>query len=229
MECTREGVWLVDKPIGISSFAVVSRMRRILKIKKIGHAGTLDPLASGLMVLCSGSHTKIIDSFLGMDKEYTGMIYLGAETESYDLEHPPVLSGNGVVPEINEIEAVLNQFRGEIFQTPPVHSAIKIDGKRAYKGARTGNNPEMKARQVKIHLFEIKKYRYPELWFKVRCSKGTYIRSLAHDLGKALGTGAYLAALTRTGSGPFRLKDASKFRDLNFTISVEHGQKPASE
>lgn len=210
-----DGIWLIDKPVGITSFGIIKKLRRILKMKKIGHAGTLDPLASGLLIVCSGSYTKWIESLMGMPKAYTGTIYLGAETESYDLEHPPRFRHlvSNIQPDLlNEIQT---HFTGETEQYPPVHSAVKIDGKRAYSQARKGKSPEMKARKVLIEELKLSCTHAPELDFYVKCSKGTYIRSLAHDIGKFTGYGAYLSSLRRTAIGPFRVEDAMRLTDLD--------------
>lgn len=198
----------------MTSFGVVQRMRRILKLKKIGHAGTLDPLATGLMIVCSGKFTKQIEGLMGMEKEYTGSFYLGAVTESYDLERPPVITGNAEDVQSADLEAAAVKLTGFIQQVPPVHSAIKVDGKRAYESARKGQALELKPREVHVKSFELGEYQFPEVAFKVKCSKGTYIRTLAHDFGQLLGTGAYLSSLRRTSIGPFKIDDAILLRDL---------------
>lgn len=214
IECEKDGIWLIDKPLGMTSFGVVQRMRRILKLKKIGHAGTLDPLATGLMIVCSGKFTKQIEGLMGMEKEYTGSFYLGAVTESYDLERPPVITGNAEDVQSADLEAAAVKLTGFIQQVPPVHSAIKVDGKRAYESARKGQALELKPREVHVKSFELGEYQFPEVAFKVKCSKGTYIRTLAHDFGQLLGTGAYLSSLRRTSIGPFKIDDAILLRDL---------------
>lgn len=218
IECEKDGIWLIDKPLGMTSFGVVQRMRRILKLKKIGHAGTLDPLATGLMIVCSGKFTKQIEGLMGMEKEYTGSFYLGAVTESYDLEKPPVITGNAEDIPSADLGAAATKLTGFIQQIPPVHSAIKVDGKRAYESARKGQALELKAREVHIKSFELGEYHFPEVGFKVKCSKGTYIRTLAHDFGQLLGTGAYLSSLRRTSIGPFKIDDAILLRDLESVL-----------
>ena len=199
---------LVDKPIRWTSHDVVAKLRRILKTKKIGHAGTLDPLATGLLIICTGKMTKQIESFTGLDKEYTGKMVIGQTTASYDLE-----TETSTPLDISHItdEQILNTaagFVGTIQQIPPSHSSIWVNGTRAYKFARKGEEPALKARQVDIREFEITKIEKPVISFRVICSKGTYIRSLAKDLGESLGVGAYLSELCRTSIGKFQLKDA---------------------
>lgn len=219
IECEKDGIWLIDKPLGMTSFGVVQRMRRILKLKKIGHAGTLDPLATGLMIICSGKFTKQIEGLMGMEKEYTGSFYLGAVTESYDLEKPPVITGNAANIQSADLGSAASSLTGLIQQIPPVHSAIKVDGKRAYESARKGHAIELKPREVHIKSFELGEYHFPEVAFKVKCSKGTYIRTLAHDFGQLLGTGAYLSSLRRTSIGPFKIEEAMILRDLETVLN----------
>ena len=207
-------VLLIDKPLNWTSFQVVSKIRwslkKDLKIKKIkvGHAGTLDPLASGLLVLCTGKMTKQIDTFQGQEKEYTGTIVLGSTTSSFDLETEinETFPTEHITPEL--IHETTKQFIGDIQQYPPVFSAIKKDGKRLYEFARAGENVEIKPRNVHISEFEIKDIRGLELDFRVVCSKGTYIRSLANDFGKALNSGGHLSALRRTRIGDFLVTNA---------------------
>ena len=209
MELTPDDrVLLINKPLEWTSFDVVKKVRGILQIKKIGHAGTLDPLATGLLILCTGKMTKRIDEFQAQEKEYTGKLVLGQTTPSYDLETTP-----STPKDISSINAALikqkaSKFIGEIEQVPPIHSAVKVDGKRAYKLARAGQEAKLKARKVTISEFEITKIELPEVSFRIVCSKGTYIRSLAHDLGQELGVGGYLSELCRTRIGNFSLHDA---------------------
>jgi len=211
----KEGqVLLIDKPLNWTSFQVVSKIRwslkKDLKIKKIkvGHAGTLDPLASGLLVLCTGKMTKQIDTFQGQEKEYTGTIVLGSTTPSFDLETEinETFATEHITPEL--INETTKQFIGDIQQYPPVFSAIKKDGKRLYEFARDGEEVEIKPRQVHISEFEITDIRGLEVDFRVVCSKGTYIRSLANDFGKALNSGGHLSALRRTRIGDFLVINA---------------------
>ena len=213
-------VLLIDKPLDWTSFQVVNKIRWEIKQKfnlkkiKVGHAGTLDPLATGLLILCTGKFTKNIDEFQAQEKEYTGTFTIGATTPSYDLE-----------TEINEtfttdhidndsIYAATQQFIGTIEQKPPIFSAIKKDGIRLYELARAGETTEIKPRKVTISEFEITNIALPKIDFKVVCSKGTYIRSLAYDFGKALNSGAHLSALRRTKIGDFNVSNASTIEDF---------------
>jgi tRNA pseudouridine55 synthase len=208
MELVAERVLLINKPLGWTSFDVVNKLRHKLKIKKIGHAGTLDPLATGLLIICTGRMTKRIDEFQAQEKEYTGKFVLGQTTPSYDLEtevsEPTDISF--ITHEL--INAVTKKFIGNLQQIPPIHSAIRINGKRAYALARKGKEPTLKAREVLIKEFEITRIEKPVVEFRVVCSKGTYIRSLARDFGEALGTVAHLSELCRTRIGEFKLSDA---------------------
>ena len=207
-------VLLIDKPLNWTSFQVVNKLRweirQVFNIKKIkvGHAGTLDPLATGLLIICTGKMTKQINTFQAQIKEYTGTIILGSTTPSYDLETE--IDATFPTEHITEelIHATIKQFIGEIEQYPPIFSAIKKDGKRLYKFARAGEEVEIKSRNITINTFEITKIALPEVEFRVICSKGTYIRSLAHDFGKALNSGGHLSTLRRTKIGAFDVKDA---------------------
>lgn len=201
-------VLLINKPLRWTSFDVVKKLRYKLKIKKIGHAGTLDPLATGLLIVCSGKMTKSINDFMGMEKEYTGSLVIGQTTESYDLETTPTEPVDISHINAGAIRNAFASFTGIIQQTPPLHSAIKVNGKRAYELARAGEIAELKKREVEIKIFEIVKIELPRIDFRVVCSKGTYIRSLARDVGEVLGVGAYLSALCRTRIGTFKLEDA---------------------
>ncbi len=201
-------VLLINKPLEWTSFDVVKKVRGILQIKKIGHAGTLDPLATGLLILCTGKMTKQIDEFQAQEKEYTGKMVIGQTTPSYDLETTPTSPRDISGVDDKMINQAAEKFKGSIEQVPPLHSAIKVEGKRAYKLARSGQEARLKPRQVFIREFEITKINLPEISFRVVCSKGTYIRSLAHDLGQELGVGAYLSELCRTRIGHFLLSDA---------------------
>ncbi|WGK66141.1 tRNA pseudouridine(55) synthase TruB [Croceiramulus getboli] len=207
-------VLLFDKPLEWTSFQLVNKVRWLLKRRfalkkiKVGHAGTLDPLASGLLIICTGKMTKQIEGFMGQPKTYTGTITLGATTPSYDLETE--IDAHYPIDHITEtlIQDSLQAFMGIIVQRPPIFSALKKDGKRLYEMARKGEEVEIPAREVEISHFEITRTELPELDFKVVCSKGTYIRSLAHDFGKALGSGAHLSALRRTAIGDYKVQDA---------------------
>ena len=205
---------LVDKPIEWTSFDVVNKLRYILKTKKIGHAGTLDPLATGLLIICTGKMTKHIDEFQGLEKEYTGQLVLGQTTPSYDLETEPTPAVDITPINDEQILAAARSFVGKIQQVPPIHSSIKVNGQRAYSLARKGQSPELKSRAVEIKEFEITAISKPTVNFRVVCSKGTYIRSLANDLGHLLGTGAYLSQLCRTRIGEYLLKDAMTLETL---------------
>jgi tRNA pseudouridine55 synthase len=208
-------VLLLNKPLKWTSFDVIGKLRKIFKIKKIGHAGTLDPLASGLLIVCTGRFTKKINEYMGMEKEYTGTITLGAVTPTYDLESEPEQFKPFAHLTAADIDQVLPRFMGEIEQVPPAHSAIKVDGKRVYELARQGKEVTLKARRVTISALEITGIDLPRLHFRVVCSTGTYIRSLANDLGAALGTGGYLSALCRTRIGPFQLADAQSVEEID--------------
>lgn len=214
-------ILLIDKPLTWSSFQAVNKIKYTLKRKynlpksfKIGHAGTLDPLATGLLIICTGKFTKKISELQGMIKEYTGTITLGATTPSYDLEtevdktYPTQHLTEGLIQETTK------QFLGEIDQKPPVFSALKKDGKRLYEHARAGEEIEIHPRKVTIHEFEITRTALPEIDFRVVCSKGTYIRSLAYDFGLALNSGAYLSALRRTKIGEFSVENAVGVEDF---------------
>lgn len=215
MEEVQDRLLLVNKPYGWTSFDVVNKLRKRLKIKKIGHAGTLDPLATGLLILCTGKMTKKIDTYQAQEKEYTGTFIIGQSTPSHDAE--TAVNEEFEINHITEsiIYSVAAGFVGNIKQTPPIHSAVKIDGKRAYKLARKGKEPDLKPREVLISTFEIINIQLPQVNFRVVCSKGTYIRSLARDFGKALGVGAYLTALCRVRIGDFLLSDALTIEQVN--------------
>ena len=205
---------LIDKPLEWTSFQVVNKIRWIIKstygVKKIkvGHAGTLDPLATGLLIICTGKMTKSIEQFMGQEKEYTGTFTLGATTPSYDLETP--INMEFPINHIDEemLQATLSKFIGTIDQQPPVFSALKKDGKRLYEYAREGTQVEVPHRKVNIHDFNLTQIDLPNVDFRVSCSKGTYIRSLANDFGKALNSGAYLTGLRRTRIGDFNIEKA---------------------
>lgn len=207
---------LINKPYKWTSFDVVGKIRNSLKpLKlKVGHAGTLDPLATGLLIICTGKLTKQIDTFQAEDKEYTGTMVLGASTPSFDLETE--IDQEFPISHITEqkIQEATKAFIGDIEQYPPAHSAVKVNGERLYVKARLGEAVELKIRQVKISNFEITRIELPEVDFRVACSKGTYIRSLIADFGKALDSGAYLSKLTRTRSGNFLLSNAYEVTEM---------------
>ena len=212
-------VLLVNKPLDWTSFDVVNKLRYTIKHKikvkkiKVGHAGTLDPLADGLLIICTGKKTKTIESLMGMEKTYSGIIRLGATTPSYDLEteidqtfSTEHIAEDLILKSAKEMEGVQDQY-------PPIFSAKKIDGKKAYELARKGANVELKSKKIEISQFEITKIDQNDIHFLIRCSKGTYIRSIAHDFGKALKSGAHLASLRRESIGEFELKNAKSVNE----------------
>lgn len=207
-------VLLIDKPYDWTSFDVVRKVRNLIKIKKVGHAGTLDPLASGLLILCTGKFTKKINEYMAREKEYTGTFVLGATTPTYDLESIP--ENHTGIDHLTEeaIKAATNPFKGDILQIPPAHSAIKVQGKRVYELAREGKEVKLEPRKVTIKEFEITRIDLPEVDFRIVCSTGTYIRSIAHDFGQELKVGAYLSSLCRTRIGEFYLKDAMSLEEF---------------
>ena len=222
-------VLLIDKPLTWSSFQAVNKLKYILKRKydlpkkfKIGHAGTLDPLASGLLIICTGKFTKQITEIQAQPKEYTGTIVIGATTPSYDLETE--IDATFPTDHITEelILETTKQFLGEIDQKPPVFSAIKKDGKRLYEHARAGEEVEIQARKTTIYEFEITRIQLPEVDFRVKCSKGTYIRSLAYDFGLALQSGGHLTALRRTKIGDYSVNNAISPIDFEKEINNEN-------
>ncbi len=200
-----EGVLLVDKPAGLTSHDVVYRLRRKLQIKKIGHAGTLDPMATGLLVMLIGKATRISQYLISVDKVYEGEATLGVVTDSQDAEGE--IMETRPVPELTaaQVGEVMRTFLGDQYQTPPMHSAIKIDGVPLYKMARKGVEVEREPRFIRIASFDLVNYSPPKLTFTLHCTKGTYVRTIAHDLGHKLGCGAHLSALRRTGSGHFAI------------------------
>ena len=217
---------MIDKPLQWTSFQVVNKLRweikQRFKIKniKVGHAGTLDPLASGLLILCTGKFTKKIDEYQGQIKEYTGEITLGATTPSFDLETE--INQSFPINHISEdlIRQTTQQFIGEIDQVPPIFSALKKDGKRLYELARAGETIEIKSRKITISEFEITKIELPKIEFRVVCSKGTYIRSLANDFGVALNTGGHLTALRRTKIGNFNVDNGMKIDEFIASLKL---------
>lgn len=201
-------VILIDKPLKWTSFDAVKKIRILTGVSKVGHAGTLDPLATGLLIVCTGKFTKKISEYMGMEKEYTGTITLGATTPTYDFESKPENFKEIINITNDNINNATKQFIGEILQVPPIHSAIKKDGKPVYLSARKGKTVELEPRRIFIQSFDIININLPIVEFKVICSTGTYIRSLANDFGKALGAGAYLSSLRRTRIGNFLVDDA---------------------
>ena len=213
-------VLCIDKPYQWTSFDVVRKVRRVLKMKKVGHAGTLDPLATGLLIVCSGKKTKTIESLMDDEKEYSGAISLGATTASYDLELP--LENTTDISHLTETEIrkTVLHFLGTITQTPPIYSAIKVNGKRAYDEARKGNEVVLKKRNVFIKSFTIEKIELPLVYFNIVCSKGTYIRTIAHDFGVALHCGAHLHALRRERIGSYSVLNAQTPEELEATFNI---------
>ncbi len=213
-------VLLIDKPLDWTSFQVVNKIRWLIKQEfglkkiKVGHAGTLDPLASGLLIICTGKETKNIHTYQAQEKEYTGTITLGATTPSYDLETE--IDQRFPITDLttDQLIATTQQFTGEILQKPPIYSAIKKDGKRLYELARAGETTEIKSRTVSVNTFELSNIRLPKVDFRITCSKGTYIRSMAHDYGVALDNGAHLSALRRTKIGDYNVKDALSLEEF---------------
>ncbi len=217
-------ILLIDKPLEWTSFDVVGKVRNSLRIKKIkvGHAGTLDPLATGLLIICTGKLTKKVDEYMAQEKEYTGTMTLGASTPSYDFETE--VEKEYPIEHLNEIAIKENckLFLGEIDQVSPAYSALRIDGERAYHKARRGEEVKIKSRKVIISEFEITNINLPEVDFRIVCSKGTYIRSIANDFGISLNSGAYLSKLRRTRSGDFKIEDAW---DLNILLEKIREQR----
>jgi tRNA pseudouridine55 synthase len=218
-------VILINKPLDWTSFDAVKKIRILTGISKVGHAGTLDPLATGLLIICTGKFTKKINEYMGMEKEYTGTITLGGKTPTYDLESEPceIKSFDHITEEM--IHAATKQFTGLIMQVPPSHSAIKKDGKPVYLAARKGEDVILEPRPITIYSFEITKIEMPVVSFKVICSTGTYIRSLANDFGAALGVGGYLSKLCRTRIGVFELKDALELKEFEEEIKGLKGEE----
>lgn len=225
MDFIKGELLLIDKPIDWTSFDVVNKVRRLLSRRlgqklKVGHAGTLDPKATGLLLICTGGMTKKLEGFTGLDKEYTGTFTLGATTPSYDSETEPVqISDYGFLND-ELIVGATKKFTGDLLQVPPVYSAKMIDGKRAYLYARKNKEVEMPPVPVTIRAFGITRIELPEVDFRVLCSKGTYIRSLARDFGEALGTGAYLSALRRTMIGDYDVRDALSLQQFESMLET---------
>ena len=223
----KEGrIILVDKPLGWSSFDVVNKMRNLLRSElrlaklKVGHAGTLDPLASGLLIICTGRATKMIEQLMGADKEYVAKVTFGASTPSYDLETEPDKHFDTSGIDQDAIITALNGFEGEQMQAPPMFSAIKKDGKRLYEHARKGVSLEVEKRLVEFKELELINFSDLKATIRVVCSKGTYIRSFAHDLGAAMNSGAHLSGLIRTAIGNLRIENAISIEDFHKLITA---------
>jgi tRNA pseudouridine55 synthase len=217
----QEGVvLLINKPLQWTSFDAVRKIRNLIRIKKVGHAGTLDPLATGLLIICTGKFTKQINNYMAQEKEYTGTFTLGSTTPTYDLESEPVnhKSTEGITTE--QLKDATKQFIGEIMQVPPAHSAIKIDGKRVYELARQGKEVKIEPRKITIKEFELTNIELPIVSFRVVCSTGTYIRSLANDFGAAVGCGAHLSSLCRTRIGAFTLAQSQTIEEFEKSLAL---------
>jgi tRNA pseudouridine55 synthase len=208
------GVLLVDKPQGMTSHDIVARMRRVFRIKKIGHAGTLDPMATGLLLILVGKATKVSQFLMSMDKEYTGTVKLGEATDSQDADGEIVETKPVPVLTQADVEKVMATFMGDQYQTPPMFSAKKVNGQKLYKLARQGKTIEREARVIHVSRYDILNFNLPEVSVIVGSSKGTYIRTLAHDLGERLGCGGHLSALRRTQVGKFRIEDANTLEEI---------------
>lgn len=222
---------LINKPLRWTSFDVVEKLKRTIGVRKIkiGHAGTLDPLATGLLLVCTGKLTKKIDEFQAQEKEYTGHMQFGATRPSYDMESEIDMEFDlGHLP-VDALQEATIPFTGDIEQVSPAYSALRINGERAYKIVRRGEVPVMKARTVQIQTFEVNTQAFPEVSFRVICSKGTYIRSLVHDFGKSVGSGAYLKELTRTRIGNFQLDGAWDLEALLAEIRISRGLDPVQK
>ncbi len=207
-------VFLVDKPKGWTSFDVVNKIRRSLRLRKVGHAGTLDPMATGLLIVCTGARVRDVDRFMGLEKEYDATMVLGARTESFDAETPVMerRATNAVTEE--DVRTVLAQMIGPQIQVPPMWSAAKVGGRRLYKYARKGISVERRPREIVVHSLTPVAIGIPEVRFTVVCSKGTYVRALVDEIGNRLGCGAYLSALRRTRIGEYSVADASTIEEL---------------
>jgi len=205
---------LVDKRAGISSAAVVNKVKWLLKAAKAGHCGTLDPLATGLLILCFGRATKLAQFIIGSEKTYEATIRLGATSTTYDADGEITPVADTAAPATAQIEDALRQFIGTISQKPPIYSALKVEGRPLYEYARKQKPIDARVREVEVKRFEVLEYQYPELRVRIECSTGTYVRSLAYDLGQVLGCGGYIAALRRTGIGPHRVEAAISLEDI---------------
>ncbi|WP_339901912.1 tRNA pseudouridine(55) synthase TruB [uncultured Cyclobacterium sp.] len=217
-------VFLINKPYQWTSFDVVKKLRNTLKVKKVGHAGTLDPLATGLLIVCAGKETKNIEKYQAQKKEYTGTFVLGKTTDSFDLEQEVITVADPSHLTREDIEEAVAELTGDIMQIPPNHSAIKKDGKRVYESARKGITVVLGPRPVTVEAFEITSIALPEIHFRIVCSKGTYIRSLARDLGDKLEVGAYMSALRRDAIGEFKLENAWQLEQLIDKIKKEQNE-----
>lgn len=226
-------VILIDKPLTWTSFDVANKLKYACKFKKIGHAGTLDPLATGLLILCTGKMTKQIDQYQAQEKEYTGTLVLGKTTPSVDLETSFDAEFDTTGIRAEQIQEAARQLTGTILQVPPIYSAVRVNGERLYEKARRGETADrveggIKAREVTVTAFEVNTERFPEVDFRIVCSKGTYIRSLVRDLGLLLNNGAYMSSLRRTRIGNFRVDDAHTIEDFIETCRTINQQSLAN-
>lgn len=209
-----DGILLVNKVEECTSTEIVRRAKKALRVKKVGHGGTLDPFAKGLLILLLGKGTRLFDKIMELDKTYKATVFLGVETDTYDREGKVVRKNDGLKPTQEEIETRLGIFSGTIYQSPPRYSAVKVHGKRAYELARRGKDFELKPREVLVHRVLLEDYQYPFLRITVKAGKGFYMRSLAHDLGIQLGTGAHLYELCRVAIGPFKVEDGIQSKEM---------------
>ncbi len=217
----------VDKPTGLTSRDVVSRIQRVVRPLKVGHAGTLDPLASGVLVVAVGQATRLVEYVQRMPKHYVGTFLLGRSSDTEDTEGTVVELGDGIIPSTEDIQAILPGFVGEIQQRPPAFSALKVKGRRAYDLARRGEQVELTPRPVSIHELRLEHYEYPQMVLGVTCGSGTYIRSLGRDIGQALGSAAVMSALQRTAIGSFQLGEASHLDELGEVGTIRQRLLPA--
>lgn len=218
------GLLIVNKPVGPTSHDIVYKVRKWSGERRVGHTGTLDPMASGVLVLCLGPATRISEYLLGGDKQYRAVVRLGQTTTTYDAEGQFLEQGPANVA-LEQIESALPGFRGTISQVPPAFSAVQVDGRRAYNMARHGETPNLAPRSVTIHRLDLRSWQSPDLTLNVTCSAGTYIRSLAHDLGQVLGCGGHLVALTRTAAGGFTLEDAHAPAHIESAFKAGRGKE----
>ena len=214
---------LVDKPKGWTSFDVVNKIRHLFEVRRVGHAGSLDPMATGLLIVCTGKSTKEIDRYMCLEKEYEGDMLLGGRTESYDAETPVVEQRSTEEITAERVRDVMGRFVGKQQQIPPMWSAVKVQGRPLYKYARRGVEVERRPREVEIVQLAPTRVAVPEVGFTVTCTKGTYVRTLVHDIGAALGCGAYLTSLRRTRIGPYRLEEAATLDELARVASRKEG------
>jgi len=210
-----DGILVVNKPSGITSHDVVDFIRRKFNIKRVGHAGTLDPLATGVLVMLLGKATKLSNTFINDDKEYIAKLYFGKSTDTQDSQGKVVEEKNIEPLDIENIRKALGNFKGEIEQIPPMVSAIKHKGKKLYQLARSGKTVVREPRKIRISEIEILDFKFPEITFKVKCSKGTYVRTLCEDIGRSLGVPSHMSGLVRSASGDFLLEDSKNLEDVN--------------